>query len=110
MPRWKELKRFCERDGWELYKDTDHYYYRKKLDDGIVLYRDIKKVDISVKTGQVMSQIKGDDIKLTNPEKIVYAKTHTTKKEIIDYAKKTRLSNKKFVLLEDLSKTLGSKI
>lgn len=29
MPRWKELKRFCERDGWELYKDTDHYYYRK---------------------------------------------------------------------------------
>ena len=29
MPRWKELKRFCERDGWELYKDTDHYFYRK---------------------------------------------------------------------------------
>ena len=23
------MKRFCERDGWELYKDTDHYYYRK---------------------------------------------------------------------------------
>ena len=23
MPRWKELKRFCDRDGWELYKDTD---------------------------------------------------------------------------------------
>jgi hypothetical protein len=34
MPRWKELKRFCERDGWELYKDTDHYYYRKILPDG----------------------------------------------------------------------------
>ena len=32
------------------------------------------------------------------------------KKEIIDNAKKTRLSNKKFILLEDLSKTLGSKI
>ena len=29
MPTWKELKRFCEKDGWELYKDTDHYYYRK---------------------------------------------------------------------------------
>lgn len=29
MPKWKELKRFCENDGWELYKDTDHYYYRK---------------------------------------------------------------------------------
>jgi len=34
MPRWKELKRFCENDGWELYKDTDHYYYRKREDDG----------------------------------------------------------------------------
>jgi hypothetical protein len=22
MPSWKELKRFCDRDGWELYKDT----------------------------------------------------------------------------------------
>ena len=29
MPSWKELKRFCERDGWELIRDTDHYYYRK---------------------------------------------------------------------------------
>ena len=29
MPSWKELKRFCERDGWELYKDTDHYFYKK---------------------------------------------------------------------------------
>ena len=32
MPRWKDLKRFCERDGWELYKNTDHYFY-KKIDE-----------------------------------------------------------------------------
>ena len=29
MPKWKELKRFCDKDGWELYKDTDHYFYQK---------------------------------------------------------------------------------
>jgi hypothetical protein len=29
MPSWKDLKRFCESDGWELYKDTDHYFFRK---------------------------------------------------------------------------------
>ena len=29
MPSWRELKRFCERDGWDLMRDTDHYYYRK---------------------------------------------------------------------------------
>ncbi len=22
MPRWRELKGFCENDGWELYKET----------------------------------------------------------------------------------------
>jgi hypothetical protein len=31
MPRWKELKRFCDRDGWELYKDTDHYFIEKLM-------------------------------------------------------------------------------
>ena len=35
MPTWKELRRFCERDGWELYKSTNHYYYRKFMSNGI---------------------------------------------------------------------------
>lgn len=34
MPSWSDLKRFCERDGWELYKQTDHYYYQKLMPDG----------------------------------------------------------------------------
>ena len=34
MPSWKELKRFCERDGWELYKQTDHYFFRKEKENG----------------------------------------------------------------------------
>ena len=42
MPRWKDLKRFCERDGWELYKNTDHYFYRKVADDG-----EIKRTKVS---------------------------------------------------------------
>ena len=25
MPSWNELKRFCDNDGWELYKDTGHF-------------------------------------------------------------------------------------
>ena len=35
MPSWRDLRRFCQRDGWELFKDTDHYYYRKFDDNGI---------------------------------------------------------------------------
>ncbi|MGN8945720.1 type II toxin-antitoxin system HicA family toxin [Bariatricus sp. HCP28S3_E4] len=39
MPRWKELKRFCERDG----KDTDHYFYRKIDDDGSIRMTKVSK-------------------------------------------------------------------
>lgn len=43
MPSFKELKRFCENDGWELYKDTDHYFYRKRLDNGELLLTKVSK-------------------------------------------------------------------
>lgn len=43
MPSWKELKRYCERDGWELYKVTDHYFYRKILPDGTILMTKVSK-------------------------------------------------------------------
>jgi hypothetical protein len=48
MPTWKELKRFCERDGWKLYKDTDHYYYRKVDDDGT-----IRRTKVSKGSGEI---------------------------------------------------------
>ena len=34
MPSWRDLNRFCKQDGWELYKSTDHYYYRKDIPNG----------------------------------------------------------------------------
>lgn len=43
MPKWKDLKRYCERDHWELYKETDLYFFRKVLDDGTVLRTKVSK-------------------------------------------------------------------
>ena len=43
MPDWKDLRRYCERDGWELYKETNHYFYRKLLDDGSILRTKVSK-------------------------------------------------------------------
>lgn len=43
MPRWKELKRFCENDDWELYKDTDHYFYKKIDEEGNLLRTKVSK-------------------------------------------------------------------
>jgi hypothetical protein len=48
MPSWKDLKRFCERDEWELYKQTDHYYYRKLMPDGTY-----KRTKVSFGTGAI---------------------------------------------------------
>lgn len=52
MPKWKELKRFCENDGWELYKDTDHYYYRKIDEDG-----NLKRTKVSKGSGEIHSHM-----------------------------------------------------
>lgn len=48
MPGWKDLKRFCENDGWELYKDTDHFYYRKIDNDG-----SIRRTKVSKGSGEI---------------------------------------------------------
>ena len=43
MPSWRDLKRFCERDGWELCKDTDHYFYTKPDDNGVPRFTKVSK-------------------------------------------------------------------
>lgn len=48
MPKWKELKRFCDNDDWELYKETDHYFYRKLDKDG-----NIKRTKVSKGSGEI---------------------------------------------------------
>ena len=52
MPKWKELKRFCENDGWELYKDTDHYYFRKIDEEG-----NLKRTKVSKGSGEIHSHM-----------------------------------------------------
>lgn len=35
MSNTKDHKRFCENDGWELWKEkADHWYFRKLKEDG----------------------------------------------------------------------------
>lgn len=43
MPKWRDLKRFCENDGWDLYKDTDHYFFRKRDKDGNIRLTKVSK-------------------------------------------------------------------
>ncbi|HHY98851.1 MAG TPA: hypothetical protein GX509_08940 [Firmicutes bacterium] len=36
-PRFRDLKRFIEKTGWVLVKQTDHWYFEKVLPDGRIL-------------------------------------------------------------------------
>ncbi|TRY25828.1 type II toxin-antitoxin system HicA family toxin [Brevibacillus sp. LEMMJ03] len=58
MPSWKELKRFCENDGWELYKKTDHFFYRKRMPDGT-----LKRTKVSNSSGQINGHMWKDILK-----------------------------------------------
>lgn len=58
MPSWKELKRFCDRDGWELYKSTDHYFYRKFDENG-----NIRRTKISRGSGEIKKHLWAEILK-----------------------------------------------
>ena len=36
-PKFKNLKKYCDKNGWVMIRDTDHWYYEKVLTDGTVL-------------------------------------------------------------------------
>jgi hypothetical protein len=36
-PKFSDLKRYCEKNGWVLIRNTDHWYYEKVLADGVIL-------------------------------------------------------------------------
>lgn len=48
MLRWIDLKQFCENDGWELYKQTNRWYYRKIIPDGT-----LKRVKVYMEDAEI---------------------------------------------------------
>jgi hypothetical protein len=57
MPSWRDLRRFCKRDGWKLYKDTDHYYY-SKVEEGIE-----RRTKVSKGTGEIGGRLWNEILK-----------------------------------------------
>lgn len=71
---WTLLK--YKEDNWLLIKENDEYI--NKID--------IKEYTTSIKSGKTMNEINGqEEIKITNPDKIIFPKKKITKQEIIDY-------------------------
>jgi hypothetical protein len=43
MPSWRDLRRFCQHDEWDLIRDTDHYFYQKEDPDGTIRFVKVSK-------------------------------------------------------------------
>jgi hypothetical protein len=48
MFKWTDVKQFCEKDGWELYKQTNRWYYRKIMPDGT-----LKRVKVYMEDAEI---------------------------------------------------------
>ncbi|HBQ87364.1 MAG TPA: hypothetical protein DD811_12935 [Syntrophomonas sp.] len=48
MFKWTDVKQFCEKDGWKLYKQTNRWYYRKIMPDGT-----LKRVKIYMEDAEI---------------------------------------------------------
>jgi predicted RNA binding protein YcfA (HicA-like mRNA interferase family) len=69
LPKFRDLKNYCERTGWELYKEkSDHYYYRKILLDGTVLRTKISHVLGKEIPYHLFHEILKDQLKITKEE------------------------------------------
>ncbi len=71
-----------DNNNWLLIKENDKY----------LNYKDITKFKTSIKTGRTMKQIAdnipSNEIKITNPDKIMFPRPKITKKEMVNYYKK----------------------
>ena len=36
-PEFRDLKKYCEKNGWVMIRNTDHWYYEKVLANGTLL-------------------------------------------------------------------------
>lgn len=36
-PKYRDLKKCCEKNGWVMVRNTDHWYYEKVLANGTLL-------------------------------------------------------------------------
>lgn len=36
-PKFGDLKKYCDKNGWTMIRDTDHWYYEKVLSNGEIL-------------------------------------------------------------------------
>lgn len=79
--------------SWSLVRFDENNWLLIKEKDGVKVYKNIDKFKTSIKTGRTMKEIENneaieDNIKITNPDKLIDKVPKVTKLQIVNYYKK----------------------
>ena len=67
-PKFKDLKKYCDKNGWVLMRNTDHWYYEKVLIDGTVLRTKVSHATHKEIPAQLWQLILTKQLQITNSE------------------------------------------
>ena len=67
-PKFKDLKKYCDKNGWILMRNTDHWYYEKVRIDGTVLRIKVSHATHKEIPGQLWQLILTKQLQITNSE------------------------------------------
>lgn len=67
-PRFRELKSYCDKNGWELIGNTDHWHYEKMLQNGDVLKTKVSHSVSKEIPSNTWKQILKHQLKVTEKE------------------------------------------
>lgn len=67
-PRYRDLKKYCEKNGWVLVHNTDHWHYEKVLADGSVLRTKVSHAVHKEIPGRLWQRILKNQLRTTEKE------------------------------------------
>ncbi len=67
-PKFGDLKRYCDRNGWSIIRNTDHWYYEKVLANGMVLRAKVSHATHKEIPGNLWNKILKNQLKITEKE------------------------------------------
>ncbi len=67
-PKFGDLKRYYDKNGWVLTRNTDHWYYEKVLSNGNVLQTKVSHATQKEIPGHLWKKILKNQLQITEKE------------------------------------------
>jgi hypothetical protein len=67
-PIFGDLKKYCENTGWSMVRNTDHWYYEKLLQSGVLLRTRVSHSTSQEIPGHLWQKIKSKQICVSEKE------------------------------------------